>query len=241
MAVNRKNVRIVPTDLENSEQVKISQLPLATDLDGLKTIGVDKNNESVAVDLTFIKESSDAANDAADKANAAANRVDAAIDSANQATNRANEAALRTEQAIEGANQATGNANQASSAANSTVDRLEELEESLINAAKMMPTSMTVDYPEKITLGNLVAKIVAKLFPGNYERNVLFQSDNVAIDALPDGAIIPLKTGRSRIHCIPTENTTLYKTIYIDVVASSARLTGGGAFRLTSSGKIRLT
>ena len=68
---------------------KISELPLCTDFHGLRTIGTDKNNQSVAVSLDYVQETVEgmqtattnannaakSANDAAAKANTAATKV----------------------------------------------------------------------------------------------------------------------------------------------------------------------
>lgn len=51
---------------------KISELPLSSSLQGLHTIGVDSNNQSVKVSLEFVKDAADSANEAATNANEAA-------------------------------------------------------------------------------------------------------------------------------------------------------------------------
>lgn len=82
---------------------KISELPLCTDFHGLRTIGTDKDNNSVAVSLDYIQETVESMQTATTNANNAADRVDAsitditaekkaAIDAATTATNSSKEA-----------------------------------------------------------------------------------------------------------------------------------------------------
>ena len=106
----------------------------------------------------------------------------------------------------------------------------------------MIPTDMVLEYPSRITVRNTVPnKIGYSLLPTNTGRNVLFLGDDNAVSVVPDGSLIIRKPGISKIHVIPTENTTLYKTIEITVVepvlrkvkASSLRVMGNGTFRLT--------
>lgn len=86
---------------------KISELPLCTDFHGLRTIGTDKNNQSVAVSLDYVQETVEgmqtattnannaakSANDAAAKANTAATTATASSKEADKQANRAKQQA----------------------------------------------------------------------------------------------------------------------------------------------------
>jgi hypothetical protein len=223
-----------------NEKIKISRLPASATLAGLWTIGVDDSNRSVKISLEFVKTATDAATLAADAANAAAVSAVAAREACEIATGEASAAALAATGATGGAIEAAGDANAAAATARETVERLEELEESLVAAAVMMPTSMVLEYPGKVTMGNMLQKVVARLFPGDYSRNVLFLGDGNAIDVLPDGSIITLKVGVSLVHCVPAINTTIYKTIRVEVVQPGARKVTPSALRLLGNGNFKL-
>jgi len=175
-----------------------------------------------------------AANTAASNANTKANAADGAATAANQAASNANAKATEAGSKAADASSAASAALQTTSEARATIVRLEELEQSLVGQYKMIPTDMVLEYPSRITLRNT-------LLPTNTGRNVLFLGDDNAVSVVPDGGIIVRKPGISKIHVIPTENTTIYKTIQITVVeptlrkvkTSSLRLMGNGTFRLT--------
>lgn len=183
-----------------------------------------------------------AANNAADNANTKASAADNAATAANQAAANANAKAAEAGNKAGEAGNAASAAQQTTTEARATIVRLEELEQSLVGQYKMIPTNMVLNYPARITLRNTVSnKIGYSLLPTNTGRNVLFLGDDNAVSVVPDGGIIVRKPGISKIHVIPTENTTLYRTIEITVAeptfrkvkVSSLRLMGNGAFRLT--------
>lgn len=99
------------------EEVKISELPPAGSLVGLKTLGMDKDNKSVSVPLTWLKEASDDLS--ALKKNAAEATVDAnkAADAANKAKEEADTKMSQISKdasvAIKAATDAAGNAQEA--------------------------------------------------------------------------------------------------------------------------------
>lgn len=224
------------------KKVKISELPLSEVLEGLFTIGVDKLNRSVKVSLGFLKTAADKATVAAMEANTAKDNADNAATAAIHAADNADAQAIEARNKATEAGNATLAAQQTTSEARATIVRLEELEQSLVGPYKLIPTGLILDYPGLITRGNTVPKIISySLLPIDTGRNVLFLGDDNAVSVLPDGNIIVRKPGISKIHVIPTENTTLYRTIEITVAeptfrkvkASSLRLMGNGAFRLT--------
>ena len=122
------------------------------------------------------------------------------------------------------------------------IARLEELEESLISKYKLIPTSMKLNYPKKVTYRNTQPfKVEVELLPVDTGRNVLFLGDDRAVSITPDGVFMINGVGMSKIHVIPTENTGIYQTIQIEVQEPGIRLTSGNGMRLSGSGGIILT
>ncbi|MCX6222488.1 MAG: hypothetical protein NTZ69_16070 [Bacteroidia bacterium] len=175
------------------------------------------------------------ANNAATAANAAAaNASDKAALADSKATLANTKAGL--------ADTAATNADAKAVSAYTVQLRLEALEASLVAQYKAMPTSMTLSYPNRITNRNrAVQKISSTLAPTGTGSNVLFLGDNNAVTTYPDGGFTINKAGHSVIHCIPTENTSLYKTITIDVVEPVMRKVAAASLRFLANGKIRLT
>lgn len=107
-------------------------------------------------------------------------------------------------------------------------------------AKTFIPTALSVDYQEKITLGNLTPRaIAATLTPDSAPKNILFLGDNNAISVSPNGFVEVKKLGTSVVHIIPIANTLLYKTIVVEVTAPTISFVGA-AIRLSGT-NIRLT
>ena len=136
--------------------------------------------------------------------------------------------------------EATDAANEAAAAAEQAV---EDVQEAIESQSLGFPTSMTVDYPARLTYGNIEeVKIKAVLYPlATALQNVIFMSDNKAVSVDPDGTIIINQPGRSRVHVIPTMKTSLAQTILINVEEPAMRLTDLTHIRLLSGGTIRLS
>ena len=189
------------------------------------------------------------ANEATQKANTAATNADNArkgleeIKSATEsATANANAKANEAHEKAEEANTAKDNANEATGDARVVIARLEELEESLISKYKLIPTSMKLNYPKKVTYRNTQPfKVEVELLPVDTGRNVLFLGDDRAVSITPDGVFMINGVGMSKIHVIPTENTGIYQTIQIKVQEPGIRFTSGKGMRLSGSGGIILT
>lgn len=217
---------------------KISELTLSDNLKGLYTIGVKLINgvqTSVKVSLEYIQTAYENAVKATNSANEAAKSANNAASSANTATSNANKA-------TEAAKTATSNANEATGDARVVIARLEELEESLISKYKLIPTSMKLNYPKKVTYRNTQPfKVEVELLPVDTGRNVLFLGDDRAVSITPDGVFMINGVGMSKIHVIPTENTGIYQTIQIGVQEPGIRFTSGRGMRLSGSGGIILT
>lgn len=224
------------------KKIKISKLPLAESLVGLYTIGVDALNKSVKVGLEFVKTAADRADTSATNADKKATAADSAAGAANTAANNANAKAELAENKAAAANSAATLADQKAAEANATIVRLEELEASLVGQYKMVPTGMTLSYTARVTRRNTVpGQIKYELLPTNTGRNVLFLGDDNAVAVQPNGSFMAQKAGISKIHVIPTENTTIYKTIQITVVEPGLRKIKSNSLRLMSNGNFRLT
>lgn len=106
--------------------------------------------------------------------------------------------------------------------------------------AVLVPISLQVEYPKALSLGNAVSNyIVPKLAPESALPNVIYISDNKSLTVEPNGKITPVKVGVSRIHVIPTLNTSLARTISIDIYTGLRKVLSA-SLRLTSNGNLRL-
>ena len=189
---------------------------------------------------TKATEAAKKASEAAALANEKAVAADTAAGRVNNAITQANTAATNAQQQATAAQQATEEAIDKISEMNAGLERLEELEDTLTAQARQQPTSMTLKFPPKITKGNKeVLRITASLSPAGTGNNVLFLGDDKAVSVAPDGFLTVNSVGISKIHVIPTENTSIYRTIDIEVVPQSVRLCTKSTLRLTANGKFR--
>lgn len=183
-----------------------------------------------------------AADTAAKNANTKADAADKAAGAATTAANTANSKAALADQKATAADNAANLAGETAEEARATIVRLEELEESLVGQYKMIPTGMNLDYPPRITFRNTVPRrITYELLPTNTGRNVLFLGDDNAVSVQPDGSLTVNRTGISKIHVIPAENTSIYRTIQITVAEPELRRVKSNSLRLMGNGSFRLT
>lgn len=183
-----------------------------------------------------------AADTAAKNANTKADAADKAAGAATTAANTANSKAALADQKATAADNAANLSGETAEEARATIVRLEELEESLVGQYKMIPTGMNLDYPPRITFRNTVPRrITYELLPTNTGRNVLFLGDDNAVSVQPDGSLTVNRTGISKIHVIPTENTSIYRTIQITVAEPELRRVKSNSLRLMGNGSFRLT
>ena len=114
--------------------------------------------------------------------------------------------------------------------------------ETLAKIAILVPSAMTVEAPKRITWGNVFPfSIKAVLSPVTAMRNLIYISDNKAVEVSIDGVLTPVAKGVSRVHVIPTQNTALARTCVIEVGAPRLRLSSRSALRFTQAGGFRLT
>lgn len=192
-------------------------MPLYQSLKGLFVMGTDVNNRSVKVNLEFIESETTKAVKDADTATAAA------------AKTAADEATTLTKAATEASEKATA-------AAKSATDKV------LDTLGKIVPTGLSVESVPRLTLGNVnPVYLKAVLSPDTALKNLIYISDNRAVEVGLDGRISILNKGVSRVHIIPTCNTALARTVLIEVGEPTLRLvTTRRQMRFTQSGALRM-
>lgn len=215
------------------KKLKISELPLVSSLKGLFTIGVDNQNRSVKVSLQFVE---DKTTEAVSNADTATKRATASADAADKSKNEADTAAQAAKEATDAAKTATAETVQATQAAN------EAIEKTLAKIAVPVPSGLSVECLDRITIGNVMpVRIRAVLSPETAMKNLIYISDNRAVEVSTDGVLTPVSKGRSKVHVIPTMNTALARTLLIEVGEPRLRLSSVTALRFTQAGGFRLT
>ena len=112
----------------------------------------------------------------------------------------------------------------------------------LAKIAILIPSALTVEAPRRITWGNMERFVIKTvLSPVTAMRNLIFISDNKAVEVSTDGVLTPVAKGVSRVHVIPTQNTALARTCVIEVGDPRLRLSSQTALRFTQAGGLRLT
>lgn len=192
------------------KKIKISELPLYQSLKGLFVMGTDVNNRSVKVNLEFIE-----------------SETTKAVKDADTATAAADEATTLTKAATEASEKATA-------AAKSATDKV------LDTLGKIVPTGLAVESVPRLTIGNVnPVYLKAVLSPDTALKNLIYISDNRAVEVGLDGRISILNKGVSRVHIIPTCNTALARTVLIEVGEPTLRLvTTRRQMRFTQSGAL---
>ena len=187
------------------------------------------------------KKATEAANTATKNADAATAAAKTATTNADTATAAAKAATTEAEKATDASKTATAEAQAATGEAKTATAAANKATSDVLAAfAGLIPSSLTVKYNERLTLGNIQpVYIKAELQPEGTLKNVIFLSDNKAITVGTDGRITIVGTGKSTVHVIPTCNTALAKTLLIEVVAPALRKATNSSLRLTQSGALR--
>ena len=152
-----------------------------------------------------------------------------AAEAAQAAKTAADEATTLTKAATEASEKATA-------AAKSATDKV------LDTLGKIVPTGLSVESVPRLTLGNVnPVYLKAVLSPDTALKNLIYISDNRAVEVGLDGRISILNKGVSRVHIIPTCNTALARTALIEVGEPTLRLvTTRRQMRFTQSGALRM-
>ena len=162
-----------------------------------------------------------AAETAASQATTSAEMAASAVDKANLAIEDATTAK-------EAAETATADAIAATEAAKSATAQIPDF-------AKLIPSALAVEAPQRITLGNLVAQyVVARLEPEDTLPNVLFLSDGKAVSVDQTGRLTVVGEGESVVQVVPTMHTSIAKSVRISVERPTLRL-------FDTRSKLRLT
>ena len=134
------------------------------------------------------------------------------------------------------ATKAVKDADTATAAAKSATDKV------LDTLGKIVPTGLFVESVPRLTLGNAnPVYLKAVLSPDTALKNLIYISDNRAVEVGLDGRISILNKGVSRVHIIPTCNTALARTVLIEVGEPTLRLvTTRRQMRFTQSGALRM-
>jgi hypothetical protein len=167
--------------------------------------------------------------------NSATNSMNTAAAAAYDAQRVAGEAAQQAQAATQAATTATA-------AAREEIIIMEALRQQLVISAALVPTIMELSYPASVSIRNSGSpRIVARLLPVYALQNVLFlAAGGDALMVLPDGRIVPNRTGTASVHVIPANATHLYKTVQVTIRNPYLRKVSGGGLRITSSGRLRI-
>lgn len=175
------------------------------------------------------------ASDAAKSAQNSSGLADKAAQSASQAATAAEEAKKAADKATELANKATEAATAATKAADAATEKV------LATIGRIVPTALTVEAPERLTFGNVEPVYInAVLSPESAMQNLIFLSDNKAVEVGTDGRISIIGAGKSRVHIIPTCNTALARSVVIEVGTPTLRLVKRSQLRFTQAGALRM-
>ena len=181
------------------------------------------------------------AQEAGAKADKAAVEASDAAKEAGVATKQCQSTTAECQRTTASSREATAQAQSSSQAAEQTRMKLEQMGDQIRAAASSIPTGLRVSYPKAVTLGNNVKQYITAVVKPDYAlQNVLFLSDGDACKVEPDGEIVAVAPGTSRINVIPTNGVQYYKTISVRVEKPVARM-AGNMFRLDADGNIRLT
>ena len=177
-----------------------------------------------------------AASDAAQSALSAKTQADDAAQAAQDAAEAAQAAKTAADEATTLTKAATEASEKATAAARSATDKV------LDTLGKIVPTGLSVESVPRLTLGNVnPVYLKAILSPDTALKNLIYISDNRAVEVGLDGRISILNKGVSRVHIIPTCNTALARTILIEVGEPTLRLvTTRRQMRFTQSGALRM-
>lgn len=177
-----------------------------------------------------------AASDAAQSALSAKTQADDAAKAAQDAAEAAQAAKTAADEATTLTKAATEASEKATAAAKSATDKV------LDTLGKIVPTGLSVESVPRLTLGNVnPVYLKAVLSPDTALKNLIYISDNRAVEVGLDGHISILNKGVSRVHIIPTCNTALARTVLIEVGEPTLRLvTTRRQMRFTQSGALRM-
>ena len=174
------------------------------------------------------------------EAQTATKNAQTATKNAQDATSEAQKATEASKSATQACNAATEAANEATAdAVQATSEAEAATAETLLTIQNLVPTGLTVEPLPRITFGNVnqirIKAVLSAL------KNLIYISDNRAVVVGTDGIVTPVAKGKSVVHVIPTCNTSLAKTLLVEVGDPTLRLVNTRTqLRFTQSGVLRL-
>ena len=240
---NNRSVKVSLEFVEEQTTVAVKNATTATDAANKATEAAKTATSATETATKNAVAATEAANTATKNADAATAAAKTATTNADAATAAAKTATTNADNATAAAKTATVEADAATAAAKTATAEAKQATTDVLAAfAGLVPSSLTVRYNERLTLGNIQpVYITAELLPEGTLKNVLFLSDNKAVTVNPDGRVQIVGKGRSVIHVIPTCNTAIAKTIAVTVEEPTMRLVNTRSqMRFTQSGGIRL-
>lgn len=240
---NNRSVKVSLEFVEEQTTEAVKSAETATDAANKATEAAKTATNATETATKNAVAATEAANTATKNADAATAAAKTATTNADAATAAAKTATTNADNATAAAKTATVEADAATAAAKTATAEAKQATTDVLAAfAGLVPSSLTVRYNERLTLGNIQpVYITAELLPEGTLKNVLFLSDNKAVTVNPDGRVQIVGKGRSVIHVIPTCNTAIAKTIAVTVEEPTMRLVNTRSkMRFTQSGGIRL-
>lgn len=240
---NNRSVKVSLEFVEEQTTEAVKNATTATDAANKATEAAKTATSATETATKNAVAATEAANTATKNADAATAAAKTATTNADAATASAKTATTNADNATAAAKTATVEADAATAAAKTATAEAKQATTDVLAAfAGLVPSSLTVRYNERLTLGNIQpVYITAELLPEGTLKNVLFLSDNKAVTVNPDGRVQIVGKGRSVIHVIPTCNTAIAKTIAVTVEEPTMRLVNTRSqMRFTQSGGIRL-
>ena len=210
------------------EEVKVSELPLAESLVGLKTLGLDSNNKSVSVPLTWLKEASDDLSRLKTESEKATGN---ATDAAGAANKAAKDAAAQMSQISQDASQMVTDVRQLEA----TVSGNEETRENFYSQVQAKEQARQNDETKRQEAAKAQADAEADRVLKDAERNRIFNDKldefaNAAGEAQEQGTYAKTQADRAALYAERLE------------AVESGKVDGGyseeGMLYLTSDGQV---
>lgn len=237
-----RSVKVSLEFVENETRTAVANAENATEAAKNATIEAQAATEGAKTATANADSATDAAKTATEETIEATQNANAATIEANNASSRADVSAGEAFEAANKAKDATKQAGIATAQANTAAanaDAVAEHTQALID--RIIPISLTLVAPERITYGNNEEQyIAAKLEPEGVMQNIIYISDNKSVAVNLQGRIEVTGIGTSVVHVIPTCNVALSKTILIKVEEPTLRLDTRTTLRLTQSGELLL-
>ena len=237
--VNNRSVKVNLEFIESETTKAVKDADTAAKAAGLAEEATKTANAAALRADTAQAQAAQAAKTAADAAQSALSaktQADEATKAAQDAAEAAQAAKTAADEATTLTKAATEASEKATAAAKSATDKV------LDTLGKIVPTGLSVESVPRLTIGNInPVYLKAVLSPDTALKNLIYISDNRAVEVGLDGRISILNKGVSRVHIIPTCNTALARTVLIEVGEPTLRLvTTRRQMRFTQSGALRM-